>query len=129
MNTTHVSTGFNVRALLVGLASASLGLGAAIAQAADDVPGSAPRATVVQYGDLNLANPQGTQRLYDRIVSAAEVVCGSDHHSLAAFPHFRACRERSIERAVAAVARPELTALYRAKTSQQIATPSNLVQR
>jgi UrcA family protein len=130
MNTIHVLARINVRVLLAGLASAYLGLGAAISQAADDdLPGER-RTSVVQYGDLNLASPQGVQRLYQRIVASANEVCDSgDHRSLQAFAHDRKCKERSVARAVAAVGRPELTALYVAKTSRPTPNPSKLVQR
>ncbi len=85
---------------------------------------------MVQYGDLNLANPQAIQLLYQRIVAAANKVCDSrDHRSLQAFAHDRNCKERSIASAVAAVGRPELTALYAAKTSGQSPNPAKLVQR
>lgn len=130
MNATHVSTRINVRALLAGLASACLGLGAAASHAADEAPGYELRAVVVQYGDLDLTNPQAIERLYQRIVVAANQICDSgDHRSLQAFAHDRSCKERSIARAVVAVGRPELTALHVSKTGQPIASPTELAQR
>ncbi len=125
MNATPASTRIGVRALLAGMVSACLGLGATISHAADE-----PRTTVVQYGDLNLASPQGIQRLYQRIAAAANAVCDSrDHRSLQAFAHDRSCKTASIARAVAAVGRPELTALHAAKTGRPVPNPTELAQR
>ena len=131
MNATHVSTRINVRALLAGLASASLGLGAAASHAADEAaPGYELRTAVVRYGDLNLTNPQAIEQLYQRIVAAANEVCDSgDNRSPRAFARDRSCKERSIARAVAAVGRPELIALHVSKTGRPIASPTELAQR
>jgi UrcA family protein len=130
MNANHVSTRINVRPLLVGLASACLGLGAAMSAAADDVPSFEARTKVVRYGDLNLANAQGVQQLYRRIVAAANEVCASgDHRSLEAFALDASCKERSIGRAVAGIGLPQLIALHAAKTGRPIANPTSVVQR
>ncbi|MBS0364849.1 MAG: UrcA family protein [Proteobacteria bacterium] len=118
MKATRYTKHFDSRRLLIGLTGACLGLGATLGYAAGEGPDRQARSTIVQYGDLNLATPQGVQRLYQRIVAAAGQVCESrgqdrwqaieDHH----------CRTRSISRAVAAVDYPQLTALHAAKTGQ-----------
>ena len=43
--------------------------------AADKSSDSEPMKKTVKYGDLNLANPQGVEQLYRRIVGAARQVC------------------------------------------------------
>jgi UrcA family protein len=109
------------RLLLATLAVASLGLYAPISQAADVAPGYVPTAKMVQYDDLNLANPQGVERLYARIAAAAHEVC--DAHGVRALNNVaraQICFRQSIARAVAAAGSPKLTALYAAKTGQQI---------
>lgn len=130
MNATPVSTRFNVPAFLAGIASACLGMGATTGYAADEVPSHEVRTMAVQYGDLNLANPQAIQRLYQRISTAASEVCDSrDHRSLQAFANDRSCKARSIARAVAAVGSPQLTALHAAKTGLPVTNPTELAQR
>jgi UrcA family protein len=126
MNTTNAF----LRVLLPTLAAAYLGLGAPISRAADVSSDNAPKAKVVQYGDLNLASPTGVERLYQRIVAAAHDVC--DRHgdrSLGNFARTQICVRQSIARAVATADRPELTALYTLKTGQQIKGTTALAQR
>lgn len=130
MNATPISTHINVLALLSGLAFACLSLGTAISQAADGAASQEFRTIVVQYEDLNIANPKGMQLLYQRIVAAANQVCDSgDHRSVQAFARDRHCKELSIAHAVEAVNRPELTALHAAKTRRPIADSGRLVHR
>jgi UrcA family protein len=129
MNATRIPTRINVCPLLAGLASAWLGLGTAISHAADDEPGYEPQTKVVQYGDLNLASPRAIEQLYTRIVAAAKEVCESGSRSLKSAAHDRSCKEQSIAHAVAAVSRPELTALHAARTRGHIANPTKVVQR
>ena len=122
MNTTPTSNRIAARGLfsrLVCLGFAALSFDAAIARAADAAPSQKPRIDQVQYGDLNLADLQGTEVLYRRIVLAAEKVCDSgDHRSVQALLRDRRCKELSVSRAVGSVNRPELTALYAAKTGR-----------
>src|ERR1700730_3141347 len=100
MNATRFSTRIRVPALLAGIASACLGLGATISQAADQSAGKELRRIVVQYEDLNLTKPQGIQALYQRIVTAANQVCDScEHRLLEAVAEEQHCKERSIARA------------------------------
>jgi UrcA family protein len=130
MNATRFSIRIQVPALLAGIASAFLGLGATISQAADESAGNELRRTVVQYEDLNLTKPQGIQVLYQRIVSAAIEVCDNrDHRSLKAVAEDQHCKERSIARAVAGIDLPELTALHLAKTGRPIADVPQVAKR
>ena len=131
MYTTNTSVSIDVRhALFTSLAAACLALSATIAHAADEAPGYQPASKIVQYGDLNLANPQAVKRLYDRIVTAANEVCGrEDERSLDTFAHHRTCTQQSITRAVAAVGNPALAALHAAKTGQPTERLAELTKR
>ena len=60
--------------VLATLAAACMGVSSTAVHAADD---SEPMKTTVRYADLNLANPQGVEQLYQRIVSAARQVCSA----------------------------------------------------
>lgn len=122
MNPTNTSTRIDVRsAVLAIFATACLGLISTNSRAADEMPGYEPAKKVVQYGDLNLANSQGVEQLYRRIVGAAKQVCpNGETRSLQAQTQFRICTQQSIARAVAAVAHPALTALYAQKTGRPV---------
>ena len=97
---------------------------------AAEAPEYRPASKIVQYGDLNLANPQAVKRLYDRIVAAANEVCGwRDERSLAAFEHQRICTQQSITRAVAAVGNPALAVLHATKTGQPTERVAELTKR
>ena len=77
----------------------------------------------VTYGDLNLANRQGIEQLYRRIVGAAQQVCDVfNGRSLQAKEQFSICTKESIARAVSAVDQPALTALHASKTGQPNST-------
>ena len=78
MNTTNTSARkrFDVRSfVLATLAMACLAVGSTAVHAADKSSDSEPMKRTVKYGDLNLANPQGVEHLYQRIVGAARQVC------------------------------------------------------
>ena len=114
--------------LVTTLATFGLTLGAAACPAADLDPAYIATSQVVAYGDLNLANPKGAQQLYQRIASAAQAVCdGGDSRSLERISHDRACVAQAIEHAVNAVGRPELTAVYQARTGRT--TTATLAKR
>jgi UrcA family protein len=68
------------------------------------------REVVVKYGDLNLANPEGVSALYKRLHSAAVRVCETDSPYLQKKAEERACIADSMERAIARVNSPALTA-------------------
>lgn len=122
MNTTHTSARkrTDVRCLVLAtLATACLAATSTVTQAADKSPDSEPMKKTVTYGDLNLANPQGVEHLYRRIVGAAQQVCAdNDGRSLQAKEQFSICIKQSIARAVAAVDQPALTRLHAIKTGQ-----------
>ena len=71
--------------------------------------------TIVHFGDLNVNNPQGASALYRRIRHAALGVCGDPHlpDSRITSRVWERCVSQSIDRAVAAVDQPALTAYHR----------------
>jgi UrcA family protein len=113
----------NVPALaLAAFAIVSLPLAAPTARAAEPSPDPVPT-TTVKYGDLNLANAQGVERLYVRIAGAAQQVCrGLDGRSMEEKVQFSICTTQSIARAVAAVDQPALTALQAVKIGRPAVT-------
>lgn len=121
MNTADTSARncFDARRLVLAtLAAACMAVASTAVQAAEK-PGDSEPVTTVQFGDLNLANPQGVERLYQRIVAAAQQVCDTRQgRSLEAQALDSICTKQSIAHAVAAVGRPALTALHAAKTGQ-----------
>lgn len=100
-------------AVAAGLAGAYLVLTAHAARATDFEPRGEPAQAVVRYADLNLANPDGVQRLYQRIVASAHAVCGNvDPRDLAVWSRVRTCTDHSVARAIAAVGHPGLSAFH-----------------
>jgi UrcA family protein len=113
---------------LAAFAVVSLPLAAPTARAAEPSSDPVPT-TTVKYGDLNLANAQGIERLYFRIAGAAQQVCrGLDGHSMEEKVQFSICTRQSIARAVAVVDQPALTALQAVKLGQP-AIPTQLAKR
>ena len=107
-------------AFAAALAAACLGLMATASQAADVAPGIEPAKKVVQYGDLNLSDATGVQRLYQRILSAARQVCDdrSGPRPIEEQVRTRICIVQSVERAVTAVNQPALAMFYAEKTGR-----------
>jgi len=77
--------------------------------AAADVP-----SIVVSYAELNLNSTSGVDRLYHRIVSAAQRVCGPpvDNMNIGALLARKRCVSEAIERAVVAVDAPALNRYF-----------------
>jgi UrcA family protein len=86
---------------------------AGIAAAAD---GMLTRNLSVNYGDLNLSNPQGANTLYRRIVRAARDVCDLPDDNVVPSLNLDAesCRAKAISDAVTMVGSHELIAVYNA---------------
>ena len=123
MTSTGSSLRRTIRALIpASLAAASLSFFATPSQAAPPSPGEEPAAITVQFADLNLHSRDGVERLYQRIVGAARVVCGGDTDTrpIANWSQIRACTRESVARAVATVGLPELMAFYARKTGHPI---------
>ncbi len=70
----------------------------------------------VKYSGLDLDTPAGAATLYQRIRLAADEVCAvSGSRELARIAHEKACADRAIAEAVAAVNNPRVTRLYEVK--------------
>jgi len=97
------------------LAAGVAGLTATPATAA---PGAVP-ARVVRFDDLNLEQARGVQILYRRIQVAAGAVCGEPVLPGTRFvsPLWKACVADAVQRAVAQVDRPALTAYHEARAT------------
>lgn len=90
--------------------AASVGAFAADAQ-------SRSESVVVRYDDLNLANPAGIDKLYQRIQAAARVVCGdAGTRSLREKMTATRCTEQAVSDAVKSVDNRVLTAMHKEKT-------------
>jgi len=77
------------------------------------------RRVTVRFGDLNLEQPRGVAALYGRLRLAAAQACGEPQSPGEAFmsADWRACVAQAVERAVATVDRPALTAYHRKHTT------------
>jgi UrcA family protein len=109
---------------LVGAAISLLSL-ACTAAYADSTPNAdATRqiglhSQVVRFDDLNLDQPRDLARLFNRVSSAADRVCGP--RSFAGFYHktadYEFCYSDTIARAVANIDRPSVTAYFEQRSS------------
>lgn len=99
--------------LLVSGAVATVGAQAAGGPASVGVGADGNRFQVVRYGDLDLASESGNQALYRRLRGAAARVCSVPAHltRLGRSDENR-CRHAALSRAVRAVGRNSLTAVY-----------------
>jgi UrcA family protein len=99
----------------------SLALSCGAASIAADNAG-VPHA-IVKFGELDLSNPQGAAVLYGRIVVAANEVCKSfdiDNRGLTDRWRQYECIQKAIAHAVTKMGRPELFAVYNAKTHRPL---------
>jgi UrcA family protein len=95
---------------LVALAAAGLTL---VGSAAVAAPQTITRDLTVRYADLDLESAAGIETLYTRLGVAARGVCGSaERGDFAALADMKACRARAVERAVATIDNPALTARH-----------------
>ena len=102
-------------AALVGSAFPMIG---AAAPHTEVVPAAIPT-VVVHYEDLNLAGEDGVRRLYQRIVTAARLICGDpDIRDLPGGMSARSCKQEVVTRAVQSVNNPQLAALHAARGRQ-----------
>jgi len=109
---TSITPADSCRLITVALCAALAMTCGAVSIAGDDA--HVPQ-TVVKFGDLTPASPQGAARLYRRIVAAAYEVCRSfdrDRHDNPALAQRDACVHEATARAVARVGQPELIAIY-----------------
>ena len=109
---TSITSANSCRLITVALFAALAMSCGAVSIADDDthVPHS-----VVKFGDLTPASPQGAASLYRRIVAAAYEVCRSfdrDSRDNSALAQRDACVHEATARAVTRVGQPELIAIY-----------------
>ena len=107
---------------LIGAGLAALICCSALAGAAGAGTEPTRRSVTVSYGDLNLANPAGVERLYQRLRQAANQVCDNlKVYSLAAHsaPSYRKCTKQAVEEAVASINNRSLTALHQQRSSRR----------
>ncbi len=71
--------------------------------------------TAVYFSDLNFNRPGDVAAVYARITYAANQVCGprATTGSYYTAPGYMRCYSQAVDRAIARVNRPELTAFYR----------------
>src|SRR5215469_7549586 len=85
---------------LAAIAAAWLAFHPTTGNAAEPNQGFEPAKKVVDYGDLNFANPQAVHILYDRIEAAASQVCSvANQKSPSALSIFKACERQSVAKA------------------------------
>lgn len=111
MNTQNYNLKTTARALIAAAAVCAAMTGAA---RADGV-----RQMHVKYADLDVATGAGAAALYGRIKVAAARVCAMPGEgSLARLAQAKACEQRAIAEAVAAVGSPALTRAYQVKSGE-----------
>lgn len=76
----------------------------------------------IHYSDLNLTTSTGVAALYKRIERAASEVCQLPHGTklLRIQTEIKACRADSVDRAIAQVNLPALSALHVARTGRKL---------
>jgi UrcA family protein len=119
---------------LVGAAVSVLLLASASAYAdstpyADTTPPLRLHSEVVRFDDLNLDQPRDLARLFNRVSSAADRVCGprsfAGHYNKTA--DYESCYGDTIAHTVARIDRPSVTAYFQQRSSAW--TPRKLAQQ
>ena len=100
-----------LRAMVVTATLALVGYNDAVAQQ----PRVRAAPVTVRYDDLDLSTASGARRMLDRIRSAATVACRNSRSNST----LGACVTASVRSAVASLGAPRVTALYRARETQQ----------
>jgi UrcA family protein len=103
--------------IILAAATLATGVGSAGASAAAD-PQTA--STIVRYGDLNLANPEGAKAMLARIRHAARRVCEPAPESALEYADWRNCVSRATEGAVSRLNAPMVTAAYSGKQTNSV---------
>jgi UrcA family protein len=111
--------------LILSSALAGALLGAAPYVAAQEAQPSrnlGPSLTV-RFADLNPSSSQGVQAIYERIASAAKVVCGprSSAVDLRRSWDFEVCYRMTMDHTVRQIGMPNLTALHESRTHGSMA--------
>jgi UrcA family protein len=84
-----------------------------------------PLSLHVHYSDIDLANSGGAKMLYERLMTAAGLVCAPfESPELARAKPYRSCMRQAVSAAVADINSPMLTSYYVSKggeVAQQVA--------
>ena len=108
---------FASRLALIGTTAMALGLGMGHAYAA--TPDDKAPTHVVRYADLDLSQPSGAQRLYERIQIAARIVCDNPMlPALSERPAYEACIKKAVNQAVEQVDSARVTQIHEAATQR-----------
>jgi UrcA family protein len=118
---------------LLGAAVSVLSLACATAYADSapyaDTPSLIGHSEVVRFNDLNLDQPRGLARLFNRVSSAADRVCGprsfAGHYNKTA--DYESCYSDTIAHTVARIDRPSVTAYFQQRSSDW--APRKLAQK
>jgi len=103
----------------LSVAAASVLAMACAAARADDTPvvvhASPSSSMVVSIRDLDLQRSGDVERLYSRLNIAADQVCGTRAFNVFyyTYPRYRACVDNAVQKAVAQIHQPGLTAFSR----------------
>jgi len=116
MKTQSIATPWS-RVAALGLALFVAGAVLPAAHAGTNANGE--REAVVKYGDLNLANPEGVSVLYKRLHTAAVRVCEDDSPYPEKKAQVKTCIADAMERAIARVNSPALTAYAARKRDER----------
>jgi UrcA family protein len=109
---------FANRLAVIGTAAIALGLG--VGHAADVTSDFTIPTKVVHYQDLDLSQPRDAQRLYERIHTAAQLVCEEPLlPSVATRAAHQTCIERAVTQAVGQVGSVQLTRIHAAATQRE----------
>jgi len=102
----------SARALLLGVAGLCLSMAAQAGESARY--GASVTRVVVNYGDLNLASPQGARTMYARLRSAASQACGArpGTRDLQESSNYTACYNQALDKAVRKLDNARLQALH-----------------
>lgn len=114
-------------------ATAVSALGIACAAAYADSPPSVgfQRSSLVQYSDLNLNQQQDVARLYARITTAADRLCGPRsltgiHYKWA---EYASCFNDTVAQAVIKVDHPSLSVYFRQHAPESVALDNSIARR
>jgi UrcA family protein len=103
---------------LLGAAVSALSLACAAAYA-DTPPLIGSHLELVRFNDLNLDQPRDVTRLFNRVSSAADKVCGTrsfaGHYNKIA--DYEICYKYTVASAVAHIDRPSVTAYFQQRSS------------
>jgi len=103
---------------LLGAAVSVLSLACAAAYA-DTTSELLSRSESVRFNDLNLNQPRDLARLFDRVSSAADRLCGprsfAGHYNKTA--DYESCYSDTVAHAVARIDRPSVTAYFQQRSS------------